>query len=50
MWPLRLLGLDVTRRAPWFLVIASPAYFYLLSCLVIAGLDWVVGRLRPRRG
>jgi len=50
LWPLRLLGLDVMRRAPWASVIASPIYFYLLSCLVIAALDWIVGRLRPRRG
>ena len=32
------------------MVLASPIYFYLLSCLVIAALDWIVGRLRPRRG
>ena len=50
LWPLRLLGLDVTRGVPWFFVIASPIYFYLLSCQVIAGLDWIVGRLRPQRG
>ena len=43
-------NLDVMRAAPWILVIAGPIYFYLLSCLVIAGLGWIVGRLRLQRG
>jgi hypothetical protein len=42
--PLRLLGIDVMGGAPWLFIMANLSYFYLLSCLVIAGFDWARAR------
>ncbi|HOG46388.1 MAG TPA: hypothetical protein PLJ35_09065 [Anaerolineae bacterium] len=50
LWPLRLLGLDVMRGDLWWFRVAGIIYFYLLSCLVVAVLDWLKGRLRRQRG
>lgn len=40
-WPLRFVGIDIVGGPPWLFITANLIYFYLLSCLVVAGLDWV---------
>jgi hypothetical protein len=47
--PLRLVGLDLMGGPYWLFVIANLTYFYLLSCLIAAGLGWIVARWRARR-
>ncbi len=39
-WPLRFAGIDIVGGPPWLFITANLIYFYLLSCLVVAGLDW----------
>jgi hypothetical protein len=39
--PLRLFGVDVMHGPHWLFMAANVIYFYLLSCFVVAGLDWV---------
>jgi hypothetical protein len=46
VWPLRLLGVDVMGGSPWLFMSANLIYFYLLSCLVVAGLAHMRGRWR----
>jgi hypothetical protein len=43
-WPLKLVGIDVMGGPAWLFTTANLVYFYLLSCLVMAGLDWVRAR------
>ena len=43
-WPLRFAGIDVMGGRPWLFLAANLIYFYLLSCLVIVGLDWAKAR------
>jgi hypothetical protein len=38
--PLRFVGVDVMGGHPWLFLAANLIYFYLLSRLVIVGLDW----------
>jgi hypothetical protein len=49
-YPLRLVGIDVMAGSPWLFITANLIYFYLLSCLVMAGLDWARARRRSQRG
>jgi hypothetical protein len=47
--PLRFVGIDVMGGPPWLFITANLIYFYLLSCLVIVGLDWAWARRRSER-
>ena len=47
--PLRFVGVDVMGGAPWLFITANLIYFYLLSCLVIVGLDWVKAKWKSWR-
>lgn len=47
--PLTLLGIDVMGRPSWLFVGANLVYFYVLSCLVIGGVDWARARWKSRR-
>ena len=47
--PLRLVGIDVMGGPPWLFITANLIYFYLLSCLVIVGLDWARAKRKSRR-
>lgn len=42
--PLRLVGIDLMGGPAWLFWAANLSYFYLLSCLLIVGLDWVKAR------
>jgi len=37
--PLRVIGLDVIAGPFWFFAVANALYFYLLSCILVAGFD-----------
>jgi hypothetical protein len=43
--PLRLVGIDVMGGSAWLFLTANITYFYLLTCLIITGLNWVRSRL-----
>jgi hypothetical protein len=47
-YPLRWVGIDVMGGPPWLFMTANLVYFYLLSCLVMAGLDWVGARWKSK--
>ena len=47
-WPLRLVGFDVMGGPLWLFITANLVYFYLLSCLVMACLDWARARWRSK--
>jgi len=42
--PLKLLGLDIMGGPPWLFIVTNIIYFYLLSCLVVAGYRWIKAR------
>ena len=48
-WPLRLVGLDLMGGPAWLFITANLVYFYLLSCGVVAGFDWLKARWRSSR-
>jgi hypothetical protein len=39
--PLRLVDIDLMGGPPWLFITANLIYFYLLSCFVVAAVDWV---------
>jgi uncharacterized membrane protein len=47
--PLRMIGIDIMGGPAWLFIIANIAYFYLLSCLIVAGLVWARSRLMSQR-
>ena len=47
--PLRLLGLDVMGGPSWLFIVANITYFYLLSCLMVAGSRWIKARWTSQR-
>jgi len=47
--PLRLVGLDLMGGSYWLSMAASVAYFYVLSCLVVAGFDCIKARWKAAR-
>jgi len=47
--PLRVAGIDVMGGPAWLFVIANLTYFYLLSCLMVAGFGWVRSARRSQR-
>jgi hypothetical protein len=47
--PLRLTGVDLMGGPLWLFATANLIYFYLLSCLVILGLDWAKAKLKSGR-
>jgi hypothetical protein len=47
--PLQVVGIDVMGGPAWLFIIASIVYFYLLSCLIVAGIVWARSKLRSRR-
>jgi hypothetical protein len=47
--PLRLLGLDVMGGPYWLFMVANIAYFYMLSCLAVAGFDCIKARWKAAR-
>jgi len=46
--PLRLLGLDLMEGSYGLFVVANLAYFYLLSCLIVAACGWLRGKARSK--
>lgn len=49
VFPLRLLGLDLLGGPSWLFMAASIIYFYLLSCLLAAGYQWIKSRQKSWR-
>ena len=47
--PLGLFGLDVMGGPYGVFIVANLAYFYLLSCLIVAAFNWIRARWRPQR-
>jgi len=47
--PLRFVGIDVMGGPPWLFITANLFYFYLLSCLMIVGLDWARAKWKSYR-
>jgi hypothetical protein len=47
--PLRAVGIDVMGGPAWLFIIANLTYFYLLSCLMVAGLGWARSKRRSQR-
>jgi hypothetical protein len=43
--PLRLIGIDIMGGPSWLFLITNFVYFYMLSCLIIAGFGWVRSKL-----
>jgi hypothetical protein len=47
--PLRLLNIDVMGGPFWLFIVANITYFYLLSCLIVAGSRWIKAKWKSRR-
>ena len=49
VYPLRLLKVDVMGGPAWLFLLANMIYFYILSCLIISVLRWIIARWQPQR-
>jgi hypothetical protein len=49
VYPLRLLGIDVMGGPAWLFLLANIIYFYILSCIIVSGLVWIIARWRSQR-
>ncbi len=47
--PLRFLGLDVMSGPSWLFILSNIIYFYLLSCIIVAGFRWIKAKWRSKR-